>query len=163
MSRRLDRPAALRVLAVSGGSLVLWGGWAFVTNYGHGLGAASTAAATQGFISLSITFLMTVVLERVSRACHGTGSKVVLPTMAAVVLHAGYTIGTHWLMGTPALWASVAPIIVVGGIGYSLTYSTALAVLAHPDVRLPRLLVRLSRRRAQALRASPRTDDEPSD
>lgn len=131
---------------ISGWSALLWGGWVLVANWGHGPSAAVAAGLTQGLVSLTVTSVMTVTLELVSRACAGTLAKLLWPTAASVLLHALYTLTAHWLAGTPALVASVAPVIALGGVGFSLAYSAALLHISRPDARIPRLLLRLAGR-----------------
>lgn len=144
-ARQRRNRAALRVVACSGWSLLLWGGWAFVANLPFGLRAAAQAATAQGLLSLTVTFVMTALLEVVSRSCRGAVAKLILPTAAAVAFHALATIGVHWAAGTPALAASVTPVILAGVV-YSASYAAGLLLASHYDGQIPAPVARLLRR-----------------
>lgn len=120
------RSSSLRIAAISTWSLLLWGGWALVANLGHGLAVAGRAAATQGLVSLSVTFMMTVLLEATSRRCRGRWSRILAPAAVAEAFHAIYTVGLHVSLETPELALTTLPLIAAG-LAYSLTYAAAIA------------------------------------
>ncbi|MEZ4384199.1 MAG: hypothetical protein R3A79_22890 [Nannocystaceae bacterium] len=149
------RRAAARIAAISGWSLLFWGSWAFAANLSHGVDAAARAALTQGASSLTLTCLMTVLIEALSRRCAGPWAKLAAPTLAATLFHASLTIGAHALAGTPALVAAVAPNIAAG-LAYALTYAAGLALAAHPELPILQRLVRISQGRRGREGAPPR-------
>ena len=120
-----QRPA-LRSTIMGLGALLLYGGWAFAANYPHGFGAAIKAAATQGFISMTITVAVTAIMEFVVRRVSSGALQVIAPFAAAEALGVGYTITLHLLTGTPELLRTVLPVLSIGAV-YCLTYSLNLA------------------------------------
>ena len=106
-------------------ALLLYGGWAFAANWSHGFGPASKAAATQGFVSFTIAFVVTSLMEWLSRTTDALWGKFARAAGGAIMLTTTYTIGMHWWMGTPEILNTVAPVIVLGGL-YCILYSANL-------------------------------------
>ena len=122
--------------AVTGvGALVLYGGWAWWANAGHGAQSAAWAAATQGLVSGSITFGITVLMEGLARRSRHRLGRFAMAAGGGMGVSATYAIGMHWLMGTPEIVRTLAPIFAVGG-PYCLIYAAFLAHRA-PDQERP--------------------------
>lgn len=106
-------------------ALVVYGGWAFAANHGHGLGAAWRAAATQGFVSFTVTFFVTAIMEAVHRMARSRRAQFVLPGAVAVAVAAIYTVALHLWMGTPEIARTVVPVLTIGAV-YCFGYSANL-------------------------------------
>ncbi len=122
------RHPVVRSALISVGSLLMWGGWAFLVNRGHGFGAGATAAGVQGFSSLTVTFFMTLLMEGVVRWTPGDWAGIRrggLVALAGLGFQVAYTLVLHVLGGTPELWVTVAPLIVSGAV-YCVVYAAAL-------------------------------------
>jgi hypothetical protein len=113
-----------RPAVVALGAGVLYGSWAAWANHEHGLRAMLKAAGAQAALSVAATLGLVLILEYLFRrapsprvgfwlASSGTSS------IAVIALVAGHT-----LAGTPNIWTTIAPSVVVGTVfyfGYSLT------------------------------------------
>lgn len=106
-------------------ALLLYGGWAFVANRAHGLGPAWRAAATQGFVSFTVTFFVTAIMEGVHRMVRSRPAQFLLPGAVAVAVAAVYTVALHWWMGTPEIARTVVPVLTIGAV-YCFGYSANL-------------------------------------
>lgn len=120
------RLPALRSLLMGLGALLLYGSWALVANLEHGPWLASKAALTQGFVSLTITVVITAAMEIAVRQAPRGILQLLAPFAVAELLAVSYTVGLHWLSGTPELLRTVLPVLCVGGV-YCLVYSANLA------------------------------------
>ncbi|MFT7518564.1 MAG: hypothetical protein ACI9MC_000696 [Kiritimatiellia bacterium] len=121
----LYRHPVLRTGLMAVGALFLYGGWALFANMGHGWTAAWVAAGTQGGISFVTTLVLTGFMEWVSRRADRLWLKFALPFTSATSVAAIATISIHMVMGTPALWATVAAPLLIGTI-YSAIYAANL-------------------------------------
>lgn len=120
------RRPILRSLGLAIGAMALYGSWAYFANRGHGSKAAWRAACTQGFISFTITFLMTALMEGLHRLGSRRLSRFLLPAGGAMLLGMTYSIGMHLVMGTPEVAKTVTPILLIATT-YTLLYSANLA------------------------------------
>lgn len=123
-SSRFRRPL-LRSLSMSTGAMLLYGCWAYVANFSHGGAAAWRAALTQGFVSFSITLVLTTLMEGLHRLSSRPLLRFILPAAGAIILGASYSIGMHLYMGTPELFRTVLPVLLIGGT-FSVVYSANL-------------------------------------
>lgn len=145
------RHPVLRSGLISCGSLLMWGGWAGLANRAHGLEEVLAAAATQGFASFTVTFLMTLLMEGAARRLGQEPARAALVRVGGVAaagigFHLLYTLGLHLLNGTPELLLTLAPNVAVS-VSYSLAYAanlererrSALPSGAAPPPPVPRL------------------------
>jgi hypothetical protein len=118
--------AALRsaLAGVAGG--VLYSGWAFYMNYDHGAEAARTAAITQGLVSFSITFVITAIMEGLSRFVAQPAVRFLVSSIGGITLAGAYTIGMHVWMETPEVLKTAAPSLLIGS-ACCCVYSAGLA------------------------------------
>ncbi len=120
------RRPILRSLGLASGAMALYGSWAYLANRSHGSQAAWRAACTQGFVSFTITFLMTALMEGLHRLGSRRLSRFLLPAGGALLFGLFYSIGMHLVMGTPEVAKTVTPILLIAGT-YTLLYSANLA------------------------------------
>ena len=95
-------------------AMTIYGGWALWANAAHGTVLAWRAAGTQGFVSATVTFGISLVMEGLARVPHGRWARFGASAAGGMAVAGSYTIGLHWLMGTPEIVATIAPIFVVG-------------------------------------------------
>ena len=122
------RHPVIRSALLALASLLVWGGWAFFANRGHGSGAALTAAGVQGASSLTVTFLMTLLMEGSMRwlplRLDGWGR--MLPVaVVGLGFQVVYTVVWHLVGETPELLMTIAPGVLSGAV-YCLLYALQL-------------------------------------
>lgn len=128
------RRPLLRSVALALWAMLLYGGWAYLANSRHGPHAAARAAATQGFISFTLTLVMTAVMEGLHRLGSRRATRFLLPAGGALLLGGAYSVAAHFYMGTPEVAGTVVPILLLGGT-YALAYSANLARESATDER----------------------------
>jgi hypothetical protein len=103
-----------------------YGGWAMFANSGYGSDVAMRSGIVQGTYSLILTFLMTLVTERLFERLGGlSGGRVLTVTVVAGILFvSAYSI--HMLVGTPEILMTILPGFVIGTI-YTLVYVLGLS------------------------------------
>jgi len=116
------RQPLFRSIAMAIAALLLYGTWAWFANSSHGSAAAWKAFATQGFVSFSVTFFITAVMEALSRIGANCVLQFIYAAGGAIVLTVTYTVGMHWFMGTPEIFNTAAPVLTLGSI-YCLLYT----------------------------------------
>jgi hypothetical protein len=129
--------ATLRSALAGLAGAALYGIWAFYINRDHGTDVALSAALTQAFVSFSITFAITRMIEGVSGLVEHSLARFVVPAVGGIGLAAAYTLGLHSWMGTPEVLQTAAPSLIVGS-AYCCLYSAALArrgTIRSDDVR----------------------------
>lgn len=136
MTQRNPRTAILkRGLINSALFCVIWGGWAYYANSGHGHAAALEAARAQAAFTVVNAFIYSVMLEavfhRIPRALWRNLATFAIPN---AVLTAALT-GVHWLAGTPALLETVLPqLLIIYGISLVYIFIIGPRTLAAPDL-----------------------------
>ena len=120
------RRPILRSLGLALGAMALYGSWAYFANRSHGSSAAWRAAGTQGFVSFTITFLMTALMEGLHRLGSRRRGRFLLPAGGALLFGLTYSVGMHLVMGTPEVAKTVTPILLIAGT-YTVLYSANLA------------------------------------
>lgn len=114
MTQRNPRTAILkRGLINSALFCVIWGGWAYFANAGHGPAAALEAAKAQAAFTVVNAFVYSVLMEAVFFRVPGILWRNIATLLVPnAVLTAALT-GVHWLAGTPALLATVLPQLLI--------------------------------------------------
>lgn len=128
------RRPLLRSLALAIGAMLLYGSWAYYANRGHGHATALRAACTQGFISLTLTFVMTALMEGLHRLGSRRTTQFLFPALGAIGFGAVYSTFMHHFMGTPEMARTILPIMLIGGT-YTLSYSANLVRESAADER----------------------------
>lgn len=107
------------------GACCLYGGWAFVANRPYGVAAACRALFTQGSISFASTFVLTLLMDTLFHRSTRPAMQVGLAITGACLTMVVGNVGLHWLLGTPALLATITPVLVLGA-WYCSLYSVGL-------------------------------------
>ena len=110
--------ARRRVVRLTVGAFVLYGLWALYANHERGWPTALRAGLVQGLSSATTTLVITAGIEglvhRLQRVRFGKAIAVLLPpTLSSTV---------HTLNGTPEVWRTITPSIVVGYL-FALAYA----------------------------------------
>ncbi len=107
----------LRSTAAGLAGFVVYGGWAFFANMGHGEDIAMRSGLVQGSYSLVLTFIMTLVTEFLYlRLLNVSVSALVV---SVILFSSAYSI--HVLVGTPEIFMTIFPGWVIGSI-YTVFY-----------------------------------------
>ncbi len=106
-------------------AMAIYGGWAYLANRSYGLAIAMKAAATQSFVSFTVTFLITFLMEALHRRASSRLGRFVAPAGGAISFTVAYTVLMHIGMDTPELLDTVLPILIFGSL-YCLIYSANL-------------------------------------
>ncbi|MFO0729148.1 MAG: hypothetical protein U1E65_35540 [Myxococcota bacterium] len=115
-----------RALGMAALAALLYGGWAFFANLGHGHAVAWRAATVQGCSSAFTTLVITSGIEalfalRRGRPWRGLLAAVLPPTGSALI-HATAHLG----LGTPEVFRTVLPSVVMGYV-FAATYLVGLS------------------------------------
>ena len=125
MTGVLPSTARGRSLLLAAGAFVLYGGWAFVANVSHGAGEAVQALVIQGVLSFVSTLTITGAMEWAFGRGGDPTQRVLASLAAGSVPMYTLTIGLHAALGTPELFRTVAPVLVLGTV-YCSVYSLGL-------------------------------------
>jgi hypothetical protein len=128
------RRPLLRSLGLALGAMLLYGSWAYFANRAHGPHLALRAAATQGFVSLTLTFVVTALMEGLHRMGSRRSTQFLFPAVGAILFGAAYSTFMHHFMGTPEMARTILPIVLIGGT-YTLSYSANLVRESAADAR----------------------------
>lgn len=128
------RRPLLRSLGIALGAMLLYGSWAYVANRSHGHDVALRAAGTQGFTSLTLTFVMTAIMEGLHRLGSRRATRFLLPAGGAILFGAIFSTVMHHFMGTPEMARTILPIMLIGAT-YTLSYSANLVRETATDER----------------------------
>lgn len=117
--------STVRSMLAATAGLAVYGLWAFVVNYDHGIDAGIRAALVQGGYSFALTFCMTWLMERLYTCLR--------PRAHAAWIASGITMvllfATAWCINrvarTPEILATIMPGFVIGSI-YTIVYMQAL-------------------------------------
>jgi len=109
-------------------AFVVYGGWAFGINYGHGFEVARAAGLAQGVSSTLSTLIITSLIELCFKWFKGRRGGLFLawfipPTLTGL-MHAGF----QWGVGTPEIVLTVL-FSVVMGYGFAAVYVRGVARL----------------------------------
>lgn len=117
--------ARRRSLILALAACVLYGGWAWFANRSYGMAAALQALMTQGSLSFGSTWGLTLSMETLFRWSTRPAVQIGLALTGTCGAMVASNVGLHWLLGTPALWATVTPVLGLGACYCSL-YSLGL-------------------------------------
>lgn len=121
-----NTPAAVRrrVARLTTAAFVLYGLWALYANHEHGWPTALRAGLVQGLSSATTTLVITAGIEglvhRLQRVRFGNAIAVLLPPTLSSTVH----FAVHTLNGTPEVWRTITPSIVIGYV-FALAYARA--------------------------------------
>jgi hypothetical protein len=117
---------ALRSLGAGLAGFVVYGGWAYWANLGHGQAMGMRAGLLQGGYSFALTFFSTLMMEWLYRRCAGHAHARLLTIAATGAILLAVPATLHMLAGTPEILMTVAPGFAIGMV-YTTVYVTALA------------------------------------
>lgn len=121
---RSSTNARRRVVRLTIAAFALYGLWALYANHEHGLRTALRAGLVQGLSSATTTLVITGGIEglvgRLQRQRFGQAIAVLLPPTLSSTVH----FAVHTLNGTPEVWRTITPSIVVGYV-FALAYARA--------------------------------------
>lgn len=116
------RSRAMRSAAAAG---TCYGIWAGLTHQHMGADVALRAAATQVVLSVSLTLLLALILERLFRLPSDPVRGCWLAALVTSALSIAWLFVGHTLMGTPRVLLAITPSSIVGTAFYC-TYAVAL-------------------------------------
>lgn len=117
---------ARRAALLAVGAFLLYGGWAFVANHGHGVWVALGSAVVQGAMSLVATGASAVVLEQLFQIGRVLWVRTAIASLGTQALVLGAMSATHALAGTPEIAATLAPVAIIGFV-YFTSYASWLS------------------------------------
>ena len=96
-------------------ALLLWGGWAYVVNDGDNAHAVGlTAALIQGSASFVITLLMVRAVTWLHAYLPPGRLQLWLPAFTTVTCTGSLLATAHYLAGTPHIFRTISPALLVG-------------------------------------------------
>lgn len=132
-SLRLLSDRRNRSLLMSLNAAFWYGAWAFYANHAHGWKQATQASLTQAAVSLTVTFLVTMIIELVSQRFQNATVAILLSAGSAIAFVAAYSVTFHLLMRTPEVLTTIAPVLALGSI-YCISYAIGLRMLKQRDL-----------------------------
>lgn len=101
------------------------GGWAVFANRAHEMPAPLIAGLVQGLLTATITLFLKRIIESIF---HGTAGifRLLLPTLAALLVSLVLLTAIHTFAGTPALLATISVPLTVSTL-YAFFYSLTLS------------------------------------
>lgn len=115
-----------RVLSSACVAAVIYGGWSFFANDGHGAAIATRVMLAQAATSFALTFVTTALIEgihaRVGRRRLGIAATI----LGTFGLLQGFNVAVHLAVGTPELLRTLAPNVIVGA-----TFTTVYTLAVH--------------------------------
>lgn len=116
--------ARRRVARLTAAAFVLYGTWALYANHEHGWPTALRAGLVQGLSSATTTLVIAGgiegLIDRLRRIRFGAALAVLLPPTLSSMVH----LAVHTLNGTPEVWRTITPSIVIGYV-FALAYARA--------------------------------------
>lgn len=116
----------LRLIAMTFVAFTLWSSWGLYANYSHGLPTAMLAGLIQGLQSALSTFLGSAFIELLYSRLHQFKHAILVVTVTASTSSFSFMCAMHYLLGTPQILLTVAPVTVMATI-YCWSYTTSLA------------------------------------
>jgi hypothetical protein len=114
VTAKLAGSPARRVAIMCVLAFVVYGGWAFGVNYGHGFDVARAAGIAQGISSTISTLIITSLIELCFKWFRGRPGGLflawLLPPTLTGLMHAAF----QWSVGTPEIFLTVAFSVVMG-------------------------------------------------
>lgn len=112
---------SLGMACISAAFFIAWGLW---VNWEHGVTARVQVACTQGLVSFASTFVSAEVIKAISLRVGGSQvRRVFLGGGSSYVAIYGVIGVVHFIAGTPELWQTMLPGLVIGVFfcfGYAL-------------------------------------------
>ena len=121
----LEQAQRRRVILSAVAAFVLYGGWAILANYDHGLTKAFTAGLTQGLMSMVSTAFLTAGMEWIFAACSAGALRYFTTGLTPITLVLVIMTALHLAIGTPEVLVTMLPSAIIG-IAYSMVYATGL-------------------------------------
>ena len=125
----LFRNRWLRSLGAGLAGFVVYGGWAYFANSGHGQAAAMMAGLLQGSYSLLLTFFTTLLMEQLYRWFAPLRFRVAATIAVTGVLLFSIPCVIHALASTPEILMTILPGFAIGMV-YTTVYVLGLERLA---------------------------------
>lgn len=94
-------------------AFILWGGWAFHINAGHGEVVQLMALLTQGSASFVITLIMARSVAILFSRIQNDWIRAILPAVATVSFTGSALVSIHHWVGTPEVAATVSPALSI--------------------------------------------------
>ncbi len=111
-----SKGARPRWLFAAPAAFVLWALWAAYSNAGHGFATTVRAALVQGTASFAITIYLTLSVAWLFHHCRIPRLRPVAPVLGTVAVTGSFLVLLHHLVGTPEIFATVAPPITVAAL-----------------------------------------------
>ncbi len=92
---------------------LLWGIWSYYINSRDGFTAGLISGLTQGAISFFMTLAVVVIVNKTYNSIRSELWRRILPAILAVSLLSTILILGHYLVGTPYIGRTIAPILIV--------------------------------------------------
>ncbi|HEU4409079.1 MAG TPA: hypothetical protein VFS43_27725 [Polyangiaceae bacterium] len=99
---------------------VLYGGWAFAANAGHGADRALRSGATQALLSFVQTLAMALLMEALFRLPRRPEVGCALAAAGALAAATTCTVTLHVAVGTPEVARTVTPVLSLGAVFFAL-------------------------------------------
>ncbi len=121
-----------RWLPAAPAAFVLWALWAAYSNAEHGMATAVRAGLVQGTASFAITIYLTLSVAWLFRRCRIPHLRLVVPVLGTVAVTGSFLVLLHHLVGTPEIFATVAPPITVAALYCAYVNASLLRTKAQP-------------------------------
>ncbi len=93
---------------------IMWGGWAYYINGGHGIGTRITAGLAQGTATFVITLFMIKLVTFFYMKLPGFGIfRLILPSVFTIAITGTCLTLIHVCIGTPNIFLTVAPALTM--------------------------------------------------
>lgn len=105
-------------------AMCLQAAWAAYVNSAHGTWIAGRSALVQGVSSFCMTYLVTLLMERLLAWLQEIqpAHRMAVTATAAIGAMLAVQSGAHWLAGTPHIVATIAPAASIGTL-YCISYT----------------------------------------
>lgn len=95
-------------LPAAAAAFVMWGGWAYWINHGHGQAAGLLAGVAQGAASFTITLIMAAAVTALSQRLQGRRGQFLLPPLVTVGCTTSALYTLHFFAGTPDILTTIS-------------------------------------------------------
>ena len=99
--------------------------WAMFANSEHATSVWLKAGVTQAVTSFTVTMIITLFARWLYHRFGGDYKGVIGSYLVSFVAVTAMSYSAHWLSGTPDIWQTIAPSMVIGSC-YKVTYLLAL-------------------------------------
>jgi penicillin amidase len=123
-----------RVIASGIIAFLLYGSWAVYANNEYGLLITLRSGLTQGLLSMTVTMVMTLAMEKVFSRIKPAILRFILTALGPLVTLITLMAFVHWIVGTPRIIKTIFPSVVIGTI-YCILYTLGLSKVKKINIR----------------------------